>query len=257
MSVTANRLAPDPLLRAAYSTQKARSGEMRAAIAPPRVDRAALKHPFHHAEFLTTAASWDQLPGGSAPEVAFAGRSNAGKSSAINALAQRSRLAYVSKTPGRTQHINFFRAPSGILLADLPGYGYATAPEKIRRRWEVFLARYLSERAALVGLVLVMDARHPFTALDCQLLEWFLPSGHPVRILLTKADKLTASDQRGALQDARRVIGRNYAAGWIEVQLFSATKRVGLAEAEAALVAWLAPSQVGDPEKERPRHQGE
>jgi GTP-binding protein len=216
-----------------------------------------LKHPFQQAEFLTTAASWHQLPDGGAPEVAFAGRSNAGKSSAINALAQRSRLAYVSRTPGRTQHINFFRAPSGILLADLPGYGYASVPEKIRRDWEAFVARYLSARTVLVGLVLAMDARHPLTMLDRQLLSWFLPSGRPVLILLTKADKLTPAEQRRTLQEARRAIACDYAAGWIESQLFSATKRLGLAQAETMLNAWLQPPQAGGAEKERPRHQGE
>jgi GTP-binding protein len=206
---------------------------------------------------VTTAADWRQLPGGGAPEVAFAGRSNAGKSSAINALTQRSRLAYVSRTPGRTQHINFFRAPSGALLADLPGYGYAAVPEKIRRHWEAFVARYLSERAPLVGLVLVMDARHAFTVLDRQLLNWFLPSGRPVRILLTKADKLGAIAQRDTLRDAQRILARDFATGWIDLQLFSATKRIGLVEAEAALSAWLAPPQGDGAEKERPRHQGE
>jgi GTP-binding protein len=218
---------------------------------------ATLKHPFHHAEFVTTAASWRQLPDGDLPEVAFAGRSNAGKSSAINALAQRSRLAYVSRTPGRTQHINFFRAPSGVLLADLPGYGYAAVAAKVRRQWEAFVARYLGERMPLVGLVLVMDARHAFTTLDRQLLAWFLPSGRPVRILLTKADKLSASEQRNVLREARQVIARDFAAGWIEVQLFSATKRVGLAEVEDALRAWLELPDGGSAEKERPRHQGE
>jgi GTP-binding protein len=217
-----------------------------------------LKHPFHQAEFLTTAAEWRQLPRGSGPEVAFAGRSNAGKSSAINALAQRSRLAYVSRTPGRTQHINFFRTPSGALLADLPGYGYAKVPEKIRRRWEGFLSRYLIERGPLVGLVLIMDARHPLTVLDRKMLEWFLPTRRPVRILLTKADTLSTGPRNRALQDSRRAIARDYNAGSIDVQLFSATKRLGVAEAEAAIGAWLAPHDlVGGPEKERPRHQGE
>ena len=130
-----------------------------------------MKHPLHHAQFLTTAAEWRQLPPGGVPEVAFAGRSNTGKSSAINALAQRTRLAFVSKTPGRTQHINFFRLPSGALLADLPGYGYAEVPAAMRRHWQTFLARYLAERAPLVGLVLVMDARHPLTTLDRQMLQ--------------------------------------------------------------------------------------
>lgn len=220
-------------------------------------ESAALKHPFHHAEFLTTAAHWRQLPRGGDPEVAFAGRSNAGKSSAINALAQRSRLAYVSRTPGRTQHINFFRAPSGVLLADLPGYGYAAVPEQVRRRWEVFLARYLRERVPLVGLVLIMDVRHPLTVLDRQMLNWFLPTGRPVRILLTKADKLSTTERDRALQNSRRAIARDYGVGSIDAQLFSATKRFGVIEAEAAIGAWLTPQDIGGPEKERPRHQGE
>jgi GTP-binding protein len=201
----------------------------------------ALKHPFHHAEFVTTAAEWRQLPTGGAPEVAFAGRSNSGKSSAINALAQRTRLAYVSRTPGRTQHINFFRAPSGALLADLPGYGYAEVPVEVRRHWQRFLARYLAERAPLVGLVLVMDARHPLTTLDRQMLDWFLPTGRPVQVLLTKADKLSAADQRRVLDDARRTVAKLYGAhgDGIGLQLFSATRHVGLPEAENAVGAWL------------------
>ena len=216
-----------------------------------------MKHPFHQAEFLTTVADWRDLPAGGAPEIAFAGRSNAGKSSAINALAQRSRLAYVSRTPGRTQHINFFRSPSGALLADLPGYGYARVPEKVRRRWEVFIARYLSERGPLVGLVLIMDARHPFTLLDRQMLDWFLPTGRPVRVLLTKADKLSTTDGHRVLLDSRRAIARDYGVGWIDAQLFSATKHIGVAAAEAAISAWIAPCNVGAADKERPRHQGE
>jgi GTP-binding protein len=208
-------------------------------------DSAALKHPFLHAEFLTTAADWQQLPRGGAPEVAFAGRSNAGKSSAINALAQRSRLAYVSRTPGRTQHINFFRAPSGALLADLPGYGYAKVPEKVRRRWQVLLARYLSERAPLVGLVLIVDARHPLTVLDRQMLSWFLPTGRPIRILLTKADKLSTAERHRALQDTRRAIAQDYGVGAVDAQLFSATERFGVTEAEAAIGGWFAPHERG------------
>jgi GTP-binding protein len=219
---------------------------------------AALKHPFHDAKFLTTAADWRQLPRGGAPEVAFAGRSNAGKSSVINALAQRSRLAYISRTPGRTQHINFFRATSGALLADLPGYGYAKVPAAVQRRWQVFLARYLAERKALVGLVLVMDARHPLTDLDRQMLDWFLPTGRPVHVLLTKADKLSPSESRRALQDACRTIARDYGAATVDAQLFSATQRLGVTDAELAINAWLAPREsAASAEKERPRHQGE
>jgi GTP-binding protein len=225
----------------------------------PNVDRRAqlqLKHPFHHAEFLTTAAGWAQLPAGGAPEVAFAGRSNAGKSSVINALAGRSRLAYFSRTPGRTRHINFFRLPSGALMADLPGYGYAKVPAEMQRGWQTFVARYLAERGALVGLVLVMDARHPMTALDRKLLDWFLPTARPVRALLTKADKLSSSERRRALESSLGLIARDYATAELTAQLFSAVDRIGVAEAEKALGDWFQ-SPSAATEKERPRHQGE
>ena len=217
-------------------------------------------HPFHHAEFVTTAAEWRQLPRDGAPEIAFAGRSNSGKSSAINALAQRKRLAYVSRTPGRTQHINFFRLPSGALLADLPGYGYAAVTGAVQRHWRMFLARYLAERAPLVGLALVMDARHPLTALDHQMLGWFLPSGRPVHVLLAKADKLSRADQRRALEETRQGIARLYRTRElpIGVQLFSAEEKIGIEEAENAIGAWIefhAPIVTAN--KERPRHQGE
>lgn len=214
-----------------------------------------MKHPLRGAEFLTTAAEWHQLPVDGAPEIAFAGRSNAGKSSAINALAQRTRLAFVSKTPGRTQHINFFTLRSGALLADLPGYGYADVPAAMRRYWQQYIARYLAERAQLIGLVLVMDARHPLTDLDRQMLDWILPSARPVHILLTKADKFSSSEQRKVLDAVSRELARDYELHIfrIGVQLFSATRHIGIAEAEAALGEWLARA----PEKERPRRQGE
>jgi GTP-binding protein len=217
-------------------------------------------HPFRHAEFLTTAAEWRQLPRGDAPEVAFAGRSNSGKSSAINALAQRKRLAYVSRTPGRTQHINFFRTPSGGLIADLPGYGYAAVTGAMQRHWRVFLVRYLAERAALVGLVLVMDARHPLTALDRQMLGWFLPTGRPIHGLLTKADKLSPAEQRRVLADTKREVARAYRAdaARIGLQLFSAVEHAGIEQAENAIGAWLeVHAPIAATHKERPRHQGE
>jgi GTP-binding protein len=202
---------------------------------------AAGMHPLHQAEFLTTAAEWSQLPAGGAPEIAFAGRSNAGKSSAINALTQRTRLAYVSKTPGRTQHINLFRLRSGALLADLPGYGYAKVPAEMRRHWQHFIARYLAERAPLIGLLLVMDARHPLTDLDWQMFGWFLPTGRPVHVLLTKCDKLGTQAQRRTLDAVRKDLAEAYALHrtQIGVQLFSATRHIGIAEAEAALARWL------------------
>ena len=142
--------------------------------------------------------------------MAFAGRSNAGKSSAINALAQRTRLAFVSKTPGRTQNINFFRLRSGALLADLPGYGYAEVPAAMRRHWQQFIARYLAERVPLTGLVLVMDARRAMTDLDRQMLDWFLPSLRPTHILLTKADKFTVAEQRRILAGVQRELAQDY-----------------------------------------------
>ena len=223
-----------------------------------------MKHPFLNAHFLTTAADWHQLPVDGAPEVAFAGRSNAGKSSAINALAQRTRLAFVSKTPGRTQNINFFRLTSGALLADLPGYGYAEVPAAMRRHWQHFIARYLAERVPLAGLMLVMDVRRPMTDLDRQMLDWFLPSQRPTHILLTKADKFSAAEQRRILATVRQELGRCYAghADQIGVQLFSATRKLGIAEAEEAVGAWLSPhaaesTAIATAQKERPRHQGE
>src|SRR5262252_4539935 len=144
-----------------------RSRQRRGTPSRPSGSR-ALKHPLQQAEFALSIANDAQLPPPGPPEIAFAGRSNAGKSTAINVLANRSRLAFASKMPGRTQHINFFRLRSGALLADLPGYGYAAVPLALKRHWQRFLAQYLSARTALVGLVLVMDIRHPLTTLDRQ-----------------------------------------------------------------------------------------
>jgi GTP-binding protein len=242
-----------------HSTEKPRPGADRPV---PRefAEAGSLSHPFAGARFLTTAAEWRQLPDGEAPEIAFAGRSNAGKSSAINALAGRTRLAFVSKTPGRTQHINFFELRSGALLADLPGYGYAAVPEAMRRRWQSFLSRYLSTRVPLAGLVLVMDCRRPMTPLDRQMLDWFLPSGRPVRILLAKADKLNVRERALALARTRDALAADYSVHpmRLDVQLFSAEHRIGIAEAEAAIIAWVAPRpRVPKAQKERPRHQGE
>jgi GTP-binding protein len=200
-----------------------------------------VKHPVQQAEFLLTVANDEQLPPADPPEIAFAGRSNAGKSSAINALANRSRLAFTSKTPGRTQQINFFRLRSGALLADLPGYGYAAVPRELKRHWQEFLARYLSTRQSLVGLVLVVDARHGLSDLDRGLLASYLTSGRPVLLLATKMDKFAASAQR----EARRAIERDVAAAFpahveqVAVVPFSATRRIGIETAEARLSDWL------------------
>jgi GTP-binding protein len=200
-----------------------------------------LKHPLQQAEFLLTAASDEQLPPSGPPEVAFAGRSNSGKSSAINALANQTRLAYTSKMPGRTQQINLFRLRNGSLLADLPGYGYAAVPQQLKHHWQAFLGRYLATRQALVGLALVIDARSGVGPLDHALLASFLPSGRPVLVLATKMDKLTSSAQRVAC----RSIEGDLASGYPEqrpqfaVVPFSATRRIGIEAAEALLGEWL------------------
>jgi GTP-binding protein len=190
-----------------------------------------------NATFVLSAYDLRDLPPPGAPEVAFAGRSNAGKSSAINALADHVRLAFVSKTPGRTQLINFFRLADGAMLVDLPGYGYARVPAPTRAHWERVLSVYLQSRISLRGLVLVMDARHPLTPLDETMLAWFKPTRKPVHVLLTKADKLSRSVQESTLRSVRARlarIGPNFTA-----QLFSALKRTGLDEAEATLGRWL------------------
>lgn len=192
---------------------------------------------FQKAVFHTTVANLPDLPSDSQREIAFAGRSNAGKSSAINTLANHNRLAFVSKMPGRTQHLNYFTLEQGKYFVDLPGYGFAKAPEEIRSQWDGLLAPYLRQRLPLVGLVLIMDSRHPLTDLDLQMLEWFMPTGKPVHVLLSKADKLTRSQQALALSTVQAGLGRM--GGNATCQLFSSLSRMGADEAEAVLAAWL------------------
>lgn len=193
---------------------------------------------FRHAEFVTSIAKPAGLPAAKGPEIAFVGRSNAGKSSAINALVGHTRLAYVSKTPGRTQLLNLFRTPSGLYLVDLPGFGFAKVPEAVRRGWAELIERYLREREALVGLIHIMDARHPLTALDRQLLDWFLPSGKPVHVLLSKSDKLSRGARAATVAQVRRAL--TSWEGQVTVQAFSALSKLGVEEAEAVVQGWLA-----------------
>ena len=193
---------------------------------------------FQNATFFISAHHLRDLPPASGIEVAFAGRSNAGKSSALNTLANHNRLAYVSKQPGRTQLINFFTLGNDRHLVDLPGYGYAKVPESMRAHWQSVLARYLSERTSLAGLVLVMDSRHPLQPLDRQMLDWFCPSGKPVHVLLTKSDKLSRGEAGLTLAKTRKEL----LASWGEsctVQLFSSSKKLGVEEAEKVIGAWL------------------
>ncbi len=195
---------------------------------------------FSKAVFFTTVNDLHQLPQHGGREVAFAGRSNAGKSSAINTLANHVRLAYVSKTPGRTQHINYFDLSENRYLVDLPGYGYAKVPPQVRAHWENILSTYLQTRTELAGLVIIMDSRHPLTPLDEQMLGWFAPTGKPVHILLTKSDKLSRQQANAALFEVRAYLKAHYPN--FTVQLFSSLKKLGTDEAEAVIARWINPN---------------
>lgn len=189
------------------------------------------------AEFVISAKNLVHLPAAIGCEVAFAGRSNAGKSSAINTLTQQHRLAYVSKMPGRTQLINFFRVAEDRYLVDLPGYGYADVPLALKQDWQEVLAAYLATRNSLVGLILIMDIRHPLGVLDRQLLDWFWPTGKSVHVLLTKADKLSRNESKLTLARVSGLLKASYPGHTI--QLFSSLKKQGIDEAQALLHDWL------------------
>lgn len=191
---------------------------------------------FNKACFFTTVNHLKDLPDVKA-EIAFAGRSNAGKSSAINTLTQQTRLAYVSKTPGRTQHINYFDLSEDRFLVDLPGYGYAAVPEAVRAHWVELLGSYLQTRSALVGLILIMDARHPLKELDWRMLNFFRVTGKPVHILLSKSDKLNQSQKQLTLKFVREQLRDRPE---VSVQLFSSLKKQGLQEVEARALEWFS-----------------
>src|SRR5574343_330974 len=193
---------------------------------------------FQKAVFHTTVAHLRDLPQAEC-EVAFAGRSNAGKSSAINTLAGRVRLAYVSKTPGRTQHLNYITLAEGKYFVEVPGYGYAKAPEAIRSQWEGLIGPYLNKREQLAGLVVIMDIRRPMTDLDLRLIDWFRPTGRPIHILLSKADKLSRQEQTKALRSVKAEVATWGDAELYSVQLFSSLKKTGVEEAERVLAKWL------------------
>ncbi|MFZ5620815.1 MAG: ribosome biogenesis GTP-binding protein YihA/YsxC [Pseudomonadota bacterium] len=196
-----------------------------------------MKNPFAAAQFVTSAARLGQAPADAGREAAFAGRSNAGKSSALNAIAGHKGLARTSKTPGRTQLINFFRVTDDARLVDLPGYGYAKVPPEVKAQWERHLTAYLKHRESLVGLVLLMDVRHPLTDFDRQMLAWCRDAALDVHVLLTKADKL----KRGAAQNTLLKVRRELAGlhPQVSVQLFSALDGTGLEAARAQLATWL------------------
>jgi len=191
---------------------------------------------FKTAKFVTSAATLAQCPTDEGAEIAFCGRSNAGKSSAINALTDQKALARTSKTPGRTQLINFFMLNDETKLVDLPGYGYAKVPVSIKEHWHRHLDEYLRDRKSLRGMVLLMDIRHPLKEFDKMMIEWSIDSGLPLHILLTKADKLKRGGQQNGLLGLRKHLPSE-----ITTQVFSATKKLGIKELEKRLTAWLEP----------------
>jgi GTP-binding protein len=204
---------------------------------------------FRSVEFLTSAPTLAECPEDSGAEVAFAGRSNAGKSSAINALTGNNKLARTSKTPGRTQLINFFRISDTQRLVDLPGYGYAKVARSMKDEWQRHLAFYLEQRQCLRGLVLLMDIRQPLKEFDLHMLTWATEAGLPTHILLTKADKLKngpAQNTRFAVEKALKEQGLD---SGVTIQTFSSTKKAGLDKLERKLGEWLRqvdPAQAED-----------
>ena len=218
------------------------------------------------ARFFTTVNHLRDLPNTQVPEIAFAGRSNAGKSTAVNLLCNQKKLAFASKTPGRTQHINYFsiggahvgqhRKDATIveeirgMLVDLPGYGYAQVSGSAKDHWQELLGDYVRQREQLAALILIMDSRRPFTALDLQMVEWFATTGKPIHCLLTKSDKLNRNETANALRQARTVLASYVDAEGtpfpFTVQMFSALKRVGLEEADAKLLELLGMNEPAE-----------
>ncbi|MGG4773024.1 YihA family ribosome biogenesis GTP-binding protein [Alcaligenaceae bacterium 429] len=202
----------------------------------------------HRASFTISAAKLDQLPPPGPPEVCFVGRSNSGKSSSINVLANQKRLAFSSKTPGRTRLINMFGIPDPLepeeslgYLVDLPGYGYAAVGRQEKQDWDEMLGGYLRQRSSLAGVVLMLDIRRGVTALDVQLARWIAPTGKPLLVLLTKADKFAYGKRIQAAAEARKQLA---AMGNIQAIPFSATHRIGIEEATLLIENWISPKVV-------------
>ena len=201
-----------------------------------------MSHPYRQAQYTISATQLSELPVDEGIEVAFAGRSNAGKSSAINTITDQKSLARISKTPGRTQMINFFSVDENRSLVDLPGYGYAKVPEKIKIRWQQTLGKYLETRQALRGLVLMMDIRHPLKEFDLQMIKWANNAKLSVHILLTKSDKL----KRGAAKSSLLLVNNELQKKELlaSAQLFSSLNREGKEEAIEQLNQWFYPDDI-------------
>ncbi len=195
-----------------------------------------MKIEYRLAQFTISAATPSQLPPDEGREVAFVGRSNSGKSSALNTLTEQKGLARTSKTPGRTQLINFFNLTPSLRLVDLPGYGYAKAPLSEQQRWIRLIHSYLEKRDSLAGLVVLMDIRHPLTSFDLQLIEWAQSRNLPLHILLSKADKLPFGKQKTTLLQVQKAL-QDYPN--TTLQLFSSLKKIGLDELKAQLASWF------------------
>jgi GTP-binding protein len=200
-----------------------------------------MKFDYRNLEFALGAASARGFPPDSGVEVAFAGRSNAGKSTCINTLAQRRGLARTSKTPGRTQEINFFQLDESRRIVDLPGYGFAQAPERSRKQWNQLVGDYLNQRDSLAGIVILVDIRHPMKPKDTELLDWCVSAKLPIQLLLNKADKLSRGPAKQSLAKIRGQV--TALGGDIQVQLFSGLKKDGLQTLWDRLDDWLGSTQ--------------
>jgi GTP-binding protein len=188
---------------------------------------------YHQAKFINSSPDLKDTPEDQGKEIAFAGRSNAGKSSAINTLTRQNGLARISKTPGRTQMLNFFEINDQKRFVDLPGYGYAKVPIAVKKKWHELMEKYLTQRKSLCAIILVMDVRHPLTEFDWQMVNWCQHTGLPLHILLTKADKLTYGAAKNTLMQVQKeLIDINFP---LSIQLFSALKKTGVDEVHKAL----------------------
>jgi GTP-binding protein len=204
---------------------------------------------YHQAKFITSSPHLKNTPPDEGREIAFAGRSNAGKSSAINTLTRQNALARISKTPGRTQMLNFFEINDQLRFVDLPGYGYAKVPLAVKQDWHKLMETYLLKRKSLCGIILVMDIRHPLTEFDWQMVEWCQHSDLPLHILLTKADKLTYGAGKNTLLQVQRELRE--VSMPVTIQLFSALKKVGVDEVHQALdLLFAAREQLAEVEAE-------
>ncbi|ELA8077035.1 YihA family ribosome biogenesis GTP-binding protein [Vibrio alginolyticus] len=213
----------------------------------------SVKIHYQNTHFITSAPDIRHLPEDEGVEIAFAGRSNAGKSSALNRLTNQKSLAKTSKTPGRTQLINLFKVEEGCHIVDLPGYGFAQVPVEMKNKWQKSLGEYLQKRECLKGLVVLMDIRHPMKDLDQQMIFWAIDSHIPVQVLLTKADKLKSGARKQTLLKVRKQV--ETFGGDVSVDVFSSLKGLGVDQLRAKLDTWFAPAlahQIEEDEQEIP-----